>query len=83
MLGKIAKNLVSGQSITNISLPVDIFSPESNLERFILGMTYAPLVLEGLLNQNAINRLVKTFIFGLTNSIMYLGMEKPFNPILG
>ena len=31
VLGKIAKNLVSGQSITSISLPVDIFSPESNL----------------------------------------------------
>lgn len=26
ILSKIAKNLVSGQSITNISLPVDIFS---------------------------------------------------------
>ena len=26
VLSKIAKNLISGQSITNISLPVDIFS---------------------------------------------------------
>ena len=27
VLNKIAKNLLSGQSILNISLPVDIFSP--------------------------------------------------------
>ena len=74
VLGKIAKNLVSGQSITNISLPVDIFLPESNLERFVHGMTYGPIVLEGLQNQNMIIRLIRTFIFGLTNSVMYLQM---------
>ncbi len=31
IISKIAKNVISGQSILNISLPVDIFSPESNL----------------------------------------------------
>jgi hypothetical protein len=46
-------------------------------------MTYAPLVLEGLEQESIINRFGRTFIFGLTNSIMYLSMEKPFNPILG
>jgi hypothetical protein len=37
-----AKNLVSGQSVLSISLPVDIFSAESNLQRFIYSMCYAP-----------------------------------------
>ena len=46
-------------------------------------MTYAPMVLENLENENMINRLVRTVIFGITNSILYLDMEKPFNPILG
>lgn len=45
VLSKIAKNLLSGQSITQISLPVDIFGPESNLQRFLFSMLYAPLVL--------------------------------------
>lgn len=49
ILSKIAKNLVSGQSITSISLPVDIFSAESNLQRFLYSMSYGPLLLEGLL----------------------------------
>jgi hypothetical protein len=83
ILSKIAKNLVSGQSITNISLPVDIFSAESNLQRFLYSMCYGPLVLEGLVNENALKRLIKTVIFGVSNSFLYLSMEKPFNPILG
>jgi len=48
VLTKIAKNLLSGQSILNISLPVDIFSPESNIQRFLYSMLYAPLVLDRL-----------------------------------
>lgn len=48
ILSKMAKNLVSGQSILSISLPVDIFGPESNLQRFIYSMVYGPLLLEGL-----------------------------------
>jgi hypothetical protein len=31
ILTKIGKNLLSGKSVLNISLPVDIFSAESNL----------------------------------------------------
>ena len=45
VLSKIAKNLLSGQSILNISLPVDIFSPESNLQRFLYSMIYGPVLL--------------------------------------
>lgn len=46
-------------------------------------MIYAPLLFEGLANENAISRLVRTVVFGVSNSILYLSMEKPFNPILG
>jgi hypothetical protein len=48
VLTKIAKNLLSGQSILSISLPVDIFSPESNIQRFLYSMLYAPLVMDRL-----------------------------------
>ena len=48
VLRKMAKNILSGQSPTTISLPVDIFSVDSNLERFLYGMSYAPIFLEKL-----------------------------------
>jgi hypothetical protein len=79
----LAKNLVSGKSILNISLPVDIFSSESNLERFIFSMGYAPCLLEPATRMNELDRFLYTVVFGMTNSPMYLEMEKPFNPIIG
>ena len=46
VLSKIAKNFLFGKSILSISLPVDIFACETNLERFAYSMTYAPVFLE-------------------------------------
>jgi hypothetical protein len=83
ILTKMAKNLVSGQSILNVSLPVDIFCPESNLQSFVRGMAYGPLLLENLEQADALTRLLRTIAFGVTNSVLYLHMEKPFNPQLG
>ena len=84
VLGKIAKNLLSGKSILHISLPVDIFAPETNLERFAFSMTYAPLILEKAFRQKtAIEKFKHVVAYGITNSVLYLNMEKPFNPILG
>jgi hypothetical protein len=48
VLSKMAKNFVSGQSVLSISLPVDIFNCESNLQRFLFGMTYGPTLFEGM-----------------------------------
>lgn len=45
ILNKLAKNLLTGQSILNISLPVDILGIESNLQRLLYSMSYGPLVL--------------------------------------
>ncbi len=53
ILTKIGKNLLSGKSVLNISLPVDIFCAESNLERLLYSLTYAPTLLEPLVkNKN-------------------------------
>jgi hypothetical protein len=46
-------------------------------------MAYGPLLLEKLENENMLQRLIKTVIFGVSNSLLYLSMEKPFNPIIG
>lgn len=75
---------MSGKSVLNISLPVDIFCAESNLERFLFSFTYAPTILEGVNKDlNPLTRLKKVISFGMSNSPLYLNMEKPFNPILG
>ena len=47
---KIGKNLMSGKSLTAISLPIDIFEPRSNLERLAYSFLYAPCLLEEAAN---------------------------------
>jgi hypothetical protein len=46
-------------------------------------MGYAPIVLEPAAKMNELDRFLHTVVFGMTNSPLYLEMEKPFNPILG
>lgn len=83
ILTKIGKNILSGKSILNISLPVDIFCPESNIERLLVGMAYGPKLLEDLNHMPLIEKLARVVCFGVSNSVMYISIEKPFNPILG
>ena len=83
VLSKIGKNLLSGKSVLNISLPVDIFLDQSNLELFIRSFGYAPRLLEPTATKNYLERFKSVLAFGLSMSPLYLNMEKPFNPILG
>jgi len=46
VLKKIGANIVTGKSILNISLPIDIFDTRSNLERFAQAFLFAPTYLE-------------------------------------
>lgn len=46
-------------------------------------MVYAPMLLEGIGQTDALTRLLRIIAFGITNSVLYLNMEKPFNPQLG
>lgn len=83
ILSKVGKNLLSGKSILSISLPVDIFVAKSNLELFIDSLCYAPVMLEKVANADPMEKYKAVTAFGITMSILYLQMEKPFNPILG
>lgn len=80
---KIGKNIISGKSILNISLPVDIFCPESNLERLVYSLTYAPKIIEPSMKKNHFEKFKAVVALGISSSPLYLNMEKPFNPILG
>lgn len=46
VMKQIGANLISGKSITNVSLPVDIFEPRSLLERAASAFSCAPRYLK-------------------------------------
>jgi hypothetical protein len=46
VLKRIGTNIFSGKSILNISLPIEIFASDTNLERLCKANAYAPLFLE-------------------------------------
>lgn len=81
---RMGKNLISGKSIINMSLPIEIFGIDSNLERIARGYIYAPLLLEkAAALDDPIERMKYVFCFALGFSTSYIKMEKPFNPVLG
>ena len=65
----------------NTSLPVEIFERKSNLERFALSFSYAPTYFKKF--DNPLDEIKSITAFGITNMVMYLNLDKPFNPILG
>jgi hypothetical protein len=84
VLARMGRNMLTGKGIMNISLPIEIFGTDSNLERIARGYIYAPRFLEpASLCTDPIRRLQLVFCFGLGFSLGYIKMEKPFNPILG
>jgi len=46
-------------------------------------MGYGPKLLENLNEKTVIEKLAKVVSFGISYSILYISIEKPFNPILG
>lgn len=84
MMKKMGKNFLTGKSILNVSLPVNIFSRTSNLEHIAIGFSYAPMFLEKAVEEkNPIEQIKLVTLFAITNPIAFITMEKPFNPILG
>lgn len=84
ILKRIGSNLISGKSILNISLPIYIFEKKSNLEKFAYMLTYAPKFLEQAANLvDPLEQLKLVLCFQLSSGLLYIGMDKPFNPILG
>lgn len=84
IIKRIGKNIFSGKGILNISLPVDIFCKESNIERIANSFGYCPLFIEKVAEaKDPVDQLKAILSSALGSSLIYLTMEKPFNPILG
>ena len=78
------KNLLTGKSLINVSMPVIIFSDTSVLGRFAEAFVFAPNYLE---KAGSVNDPLEQFKLALAYniSVLHFGIDqsKPFNPILG
>lgn len=76
--------MLQGKSLLKISMPVDVFDTRSNLERMANSFSFAPVYLEEAARQNdPLEQMKLCTAFLLTTSLMYLDLQKPYNPILG
>ena len=75
LMKKMGKNLLTGKSILNVSLPINIFSRTSNLEHLAAGFSYAPLFLEKASHiKNPIEQIKDVVLFTITNPIAFITM---------
>ena len=84
LIKKIGSNLIKGQSVMNISLPVYIFDGRTMLEIFAYELKQSPIILSRAYyatSQMEKLKWVTTFLL----SQLYLSalQTKPFNPIIG
>ena len=83
VIKQIGANLISGKSIVNVSLPVDIFEPRSLLERAASVFSCAPKYLKGVAEADVVTQMKAMVGFQMSVPPLELIMQKPFNPILG
>jgi hypothetical protein len=84
IMATLKRNLFSGKGILNISLPVEIFNIDSNLQRLCEALSLAPSLLEKkAVAATPLERFKSCIGFALSNSILYFDIDKAFNPILG
>lgn len=75
VLKRMGKNLLAGKSIMNMSLPIEIFGTDTNLERIARGYIFAPIFLERAAKlADPVDRLKQIFCFGLGFSTSYIKM---------
>jgi len=84
LLKEFGAAILKGKSIMNVSLPVSIFEPLSQIEREAHSLLYAPHFLE---KAGEINDVFEQFKLTISYFIasLHLGVnpQKPFNPVLG
>lgn len=84
LLRKIGKNLLSGKSIMNISMPIEVFDTTSFLERLAYSLTHVPLFLEKAAKTTDIIQQMNYVCAAFLSTLhMTISQIKPFNPILG
>jgi Oxysterol-binding protein len=76
--------LFSGQSIMNVSLPINIFDDRSLLETFAFQYSLSPYFLDKAgLESNQLEKLKLVTTFAISMLHQSVTQLKPFNPIWG
>ena len=84
LLKKIGNNMLKGQSVMNISLPVYIFDKRTMLQVFAFELKEAPYILPKVYYiQNKFEKLKYMTVFFLSQIVLSPILLKPFNPIIG
>lgn len=84
LLKKIGSNILKGQSIMNISLPVFIFDQRSMLQVFAYELRLAPYYLQrAFYSWDPLEKMKWVTTFALTVLHISTMQSKPFNPIIG
>jgi len=68
---------------TKIYYPVDVLAPESNLERLLKSLSYAPALFDSNSKMSTYQKFKKTIVFGLLSSLLCIKVEKSFEPLIG
>jgi hypothetical protein len=83
MMSTFRKKIFSKENVT-ISLPVTIFNSNSQLSQYAESLSCAPLFLEDAAKMpNPVERFKRVLIVGFSQSVLFIDINKPFNPILG
>jgi len=81
---QLSSNLLSGKSIMNMSLPVEIFDSKSMLDLIATSFGFIPHYLSKALTCTNPVEQIKYIVAGfMFMSATCPNIEKPFNPILG
>ena len=86
VLTMMKNNLLSGGSILNISLPVNIFKRESHLVSIGRDFCYAPVFFDRVgvnIEPSPLERVKYATLLCISVGTLGISMDKPFNPILG
>ena len=84
IIAMVGKQIMRGESLTNISMPVVVNGTISATEKFAGMMGYAPFFIEKVVSQDQVEKIKAAVCFGLgIATSLFVDMAKPFNPILG
>jgi hypothetical protein len=84
IIKKIGSNLLSGKSIMNVSLPVNIFDPRTLLQVYAYELSFAPIYLSrAFYSYIQIEKIKWVTVFLISQLHLSPLQTKPFNPIIG
>lgn len=83
IIKQIGSNIMKRKSLSNISLPIEIFDSISALELFVHQNAFVDILNQASAQMTSIEKIKFTLIFSLAKLNMCGKQLKPFNPILG